>query len=189
MNPKNLTIALAVLATMSFYACTQKPQAPTTPTAPSIVLDPDTISVDSAIKYVANFGKNTNDSIPGEENLGKKKSNTRCIWFSIDRLDSLVKKIKKEKGDGIRFYLAAYNKKYDPKGLNTPPKDYWGHSTLIMVSTYLDKASGNHNDYYKGSPLANGSGGGIFTTTPENRGELCPPPVTCKSIGATLFDK
>jgi hypothetical protein len=175
MNPKNLTIALAVLATMSFYACTQK--------------HPQNFWFFSQKNFLQKFLKNTHDSIPGEENLGKKKSNTRCIWFSIDRLDSLVKKIKKEKGDGIRFYLAAYNKKYDPKGLITPPKDYWGHSTLIMVSTYLDKASGNHNDYYKGSPLANGSGGGIFTTTPENRGELCPPPVTCKSIGATLFDK
>ncbi|AYL96139.1 hypothetical protein [Mucilaginibacter celer] len=189
MNLKNLTIAAAVLATMSFYACTQKPQGAATTPAPSIVLDPDTISVDSAMKYVANFSRNTHDSIPGEGVLGKKRPNTRCIWFSIDRLDSLVKKIKAEKGDGIRFYMAAYDNHYNPKGLNTPPKDYWGHSTLIMVSTYLDQASGNHNDYYKGSPFSNGGSGGIFTTTPENRGELCPPPATCKSIGATLFDK
>lgn len=189
MNPKNLTIALAVLATMSFYACTQKPQSAATPPSPGIVLDPDTISVELAKQYVGNFAKNTRDSIPGETALDAKKPNSRCIWFSIDRLDSLVKKIKAEKGDGVRFYLAAYNKKYDPKGLHVPAKDYWGYSTLIMVSTYLDSVKGIHPDYYKGSPYANGVGGGIFTTTPENRGELCPPPATCKSIGATLFDK
>jgi hypothetical protein len=42
----------------------------------------------------------------------KKRPNTRSIWFSAERLQALLDKIKSEGGDGIRFYLATYDTSY-----------------------------------------------------------------------------
>ncbi|THU38341.1 hypothetical protein FAM09_16835 [Niastella caeni] len=113
---------------------------------------------------------------------------TRCVWFSIEQLDTLVQKIKHENGDGIRFYLAAYDKDSAIHNKSV----YRNHSTLVMVSTFDtvvirdSKREHKHWDYYGKS--ANGiDAGAILTTDPENRGELCPPPATCGEEGATLF--
>ena len=125
----------------------------------------------------------------------KKVPNTRAIWFSADRLQKLVNKIKNEGGDGIRFYLATYDTIYPAKfiGGHKPATDYWGHTTLVLVSTKdsTNKMSQKfHRDYYTNKLQgANGqpSKGFIVGGTPENRGELCPPPRDCNSLGATLI--
>ena len=141
----------------------------------------DTIDVETAKRLIKNFDPRT----------FKKPDvgffDTRCVWFSIEQLGGLIEKIKSENGDGVRFYLAAYDENSTP--YNFKP-DYRDHSTLIMVSTkdsviFINdpqKRDTLHVDYFY-----NHGKGVILTTTPENQGELCPPPNPCTSVGAKLF--
>ncbi|PAW93988.1 hypothetical protein CKK33_10970 [Mucilaginibacter sp. MD40] len=161
--------------------------------------DPDTLSYELAKQYVKNYAKHagTVDSFGVSQNDSKKKKapNTRAIWFSVDRLQKLVNKIKSEGGDGIRFYLATYDTIYPARfaGGHKPAPDYWGHNTLVLVSTKDSTNKMNqkyHRDYYTDKLLGNNgqpSKGFIVGAEPENRGELCPPPRDCNSVGATLI--
>jgi len=193
MKKKRDILAVAAIIVLFMNACTQRNGGSSGKTAERAAVDSDTISYLEAKKYVANYGPRAG-IVKRVSNVDNKVNvdtlpDTRCIWFSIDRLKALVDQIKKEKGDGIRFYLSTYDKVYvGEKHPHQPPKDYWGYNTLIMVSTqYLD---GNHVDYYGNSISANPRGPGfIVLADPENRGELCPPPANCKSIGATLLDE
>ncbi|MBD1393345.1 hypothetical protein [Mucilaginibacter glaciei] len=156
-----------------------------------INFDNDTLSYQRAKAYVKNYEKHagTVDSVVNGAigNKVVKKPDTRAIWFSADRLEALLAKIRKENGDGIRFYLATYDTVYkESLTAHIPPKKYWGYNTLVMVSTRDSLGGKFHQDYY-GPAKANGMGGGfIIGATPENRGEICPPPRDCNTIGATL---
>ncbi|HEY9194607.1 MAG TPA: hypothetical protein VIM77_00020, partial [Mucilaginibacter sp.] len=88
------------------------------------------------------------------------------------------------------FYYSTYDSTYKAsfKG-HIPARQYWGYNTLIMVST-KDSLKQFHQDYYYARPTGNPTGvaqGFIVNTVPENRGEQCPPPANCYSIGATLI--
>jgi hypothetical protein len=192
---KKITLISLAFATIGFSSCQQKQQADVSTN--KIGINIDTLSLQTALRYVKNYKKNagTVDSAFSDAQAVEKTykgSNTRCIWFSVDRLQALVDSIKKEKGDGIRFYLATYDKSYseDFKGGHKPEKQYWGYNTLVMVSTKPDSTTGTliHQDYYGKNSQAGQNGGQqgfIVGSTPENRGEQCPPPATCK--GATLL--
>jgi hypothetical protein len=196
MTIKITLLALAI-AGLGFSSCKQSPQAVTAPHPDAQIVD--TLTYETALRYVKNYESRagTVDSgLLGANGLGKiyHKPNTRCVWFSVGRLDSLVKKIKNEGGDGIRFYLASYDKNYDKDfvGGHKPDKQFWGFNTLVMVSTtrLLGDTNKYHWDYYKGKPAQGQTktdGGFIVGAPPENRGEQCPPPATCSSIGATLI--
>ena len=193
MKMKTTILSVAALVILFMNACTQRHGENSRGNAERAVIDSDTISYLEAKKYVANYGPRAGTvkrvSTDAKQLTVDSLPDTRCIWFSIDRLKALVDQIKKEKGDGIRFYLSTYDKAYiREKHPHDPPKEYWGYNTLIMVSTqYLN---GNHVDYYGTSPQqANNRLGFIIMADPENRGELCPPPANCKSIGATLLDE
>lgn len=162
-------------------------------TTEAISFGTDNLSYELAKKYVKNYEKHAGfvDSMFNEntpENGVKKLPDTRAIWFGIDRLEAMVKKIKAEGGDGVRFYLATYDNLYpkDFKEGYTPERNYWGYNTLVMVST-KDSIGKFHRDYYTNVKESKGF---ILTveSEPENRGELCPPPVDCRPIGATLID-
>jgi hypothetical protein len=179
---------LAMVAFGILVSCSQGNHADTIKTTDFGVLDSDTVSVEVAKAYVKNFGNHKqNDSTM--DIAGKRHPNTRCIWFSLKRLRTLIAKIDSGKGDGIRFYLATYDSTYKKGFPNTPPVYYWNHNTLLMVSTYKDKADTTiHRDFYNnGPPTGNGgtNHGIIIMANPENRGELCPPPNPC--TGATLL--
>ncbi|RFZ91025.1 hypothetical protein D0C36_18960 [Mucilaginibacter conchicola] len=161
--------------------------------------DPDSLTYELAKKYVKNYEKRAGyiDSVYSEANVGKVKKlpDTRAIWFSADRLLKLANKVKSEGGDGIRFYLAAYDSVYSDsfKGGHKPDRIYWNRNTLVMIST---KDSTNkvgqkfHQDYYTDKATANANAparGFIVGNPPENRGEICPPPRECKTVGATLI--
>jgi hypothetical protein len=186
MTIKVTLFALAI-ATLGFSACQQKQAIETAVTGrPNF----DTLSYQKALKYVANYKADSVESIGDDANAvqkPKKVPNTRAIWFSIERMDSLVSKIKREHGDGIRFYLATYDSTYkEVFGGNKPDKKYWGHTTLVMVSTKDSSVKEFHQDYFYKKNVKGPSQGVIVGTVPENRGEQCPPPSTCKSIGALL---
>lgn len=179
-----LALAIAILS-----ACEAKKSNET------VSIGPDTLSYATAKKYVKNYEKHAGfvDSIFKENdsltNGIKKLPDTRAIWFGIDRLEAMVKKIKEEGGDGVRFYLATYDDKY-PKDLKNgykPDIKYWGYNTLIMVST-KDSINKYHRDYYSNKTGSKGFILGV-TTDPENRGEMCPPPANCTEIGATLIEE
>lgn len=104
-------------------------------------------------------------------------NDTRCIWFSLDQLESFVQRTRAEGGDGVRFYLAAYS--LDSISDFKILEDYRDHTTLVLVSTkpYGEK---KHVDYYKD--------GSLLSAIPENQGELCPPPSNCIEEGATLLE-
>ncbi|AEV97434.1 hypothetical protein Niako_1055 [Niastella koreensis GR20-10] len=113
---------------------------------------------------------------------------SRTVWFSRDQLSDLINRIKDENGDGIRFYFAAYDS-VEEHGFHCKP-NYLDQSTLVMVSTFDTvvvrdgKKDTLHWDYYYNRI---GRQGGIITATPENQGELCPPPANCYADGATLL--
>jgi hypothetical protein len=189
------TLLYVAAALFAFSAC-QNQHADQAPLKASI-FNYDSLSYEMAKNYVKNYEKHAGDidstyTVNGVAKV-KKKTNTRCIWFSADRLQQLLDKIKSEDGDGVRFYLATYDSAY-PKVIGglTPPQNYWSRNTLVMVST---KDSTNqvgthyHRDYYTSpKPKVNKPATGfILGGTPENRGEICPPPKNCNSTGATLI--
>ena len=115
---------------------------------------------------------------------------TRAIWFELERMEALVAQIRKEGGDGIRFYLATYDDSYpeDAQGGHVPQRAYWGYNTLLMVSTKDSiTAEGRtvHRDYFSESNV-NGYGF-MLRAEAENRGKICPPPLNCYDEGALLL--
>jgi len=165
-------IFIPLLSILLAGAC--KPAAGDHDNANAAIILKGTVPVKDAKRLVKNF----------EPRIFRKKdifgfNDTRCVWFGIDQLDSLVQKVKSEKGDGIRFYLAVYDRDSAFHNNNL----FRDHITLVMVSTARD-ARGKHVDYY--NEIANGKGA-IITATPENQGELCPPPTNCSGDGATLL--
>ncbi|WP_158989095.1 hypothetical protein [Mucilaginibacter sp. L196] len=190
------TLIYLGLAVFGFSSCQQNQHADLTTKVTS--LDSDTVSVTVAKQYVNNYAKHAGfvDSTYTDVQLSKVKKlpNSRTIWFGIDRLQAMVNKIKAEGGDGVRFYLATYDTVYTPnsKHNHIPERKYWGHTTLVMVST--KDSLKFHRDYYSNSidPSSNSksdSKGFILGvgSAPENRGEMCPPPSNCATIGATLI--
>lgn len=164
---------------------------------------PDSVKVPYLIAkhYVNNYAPHAGyvDPIAGEKGSSTGiKNNTRCIWFSKERLTAMLEQLEKEKGDGIRFYLMTYDAKYSEKnriGSYPPPQpDYWGYNSLLMVSTRDSVANGQsyHRDYYTDQNIVMGSKnsknpGFIVGMEPENRGDLCPPPSDCFQQGALLL--
>jgi hypothetical protein len=140
------------------------------------------ISDSTARRLVKNFG--------GRAHIFKRggiiRPDTRSVWFSKEQLKDLIDRVDSEKGDGIRFYLAAYDatKKPDTKKIKDIYMDY---TTLIMVSTRFDSLNKIHLDYYNDVKNPSGKKGAIIMSAPENQGELCPPPATCAASGATLL--
>lgn len=179
MTLKTTLIGLAIMAGM-ITACQHKP----VDTAQEKISTPsdDSLSIQVAKEYVANYAKRAGTVISD----GKEVPDTRAVWFDIERLKSLIKKIETEGGDGIRFYFATYDSSYNAKSnTHVPIKEYWNHNTLIMVST--KDSLGYHRDYYNDKINSKAANGMILSTTPENRGEMCPPPANCQDIGATLI--
>lgn len=158
----------------------------------------DTVAVDIAKEYVKNYAAHAGvvvDSTKSDTLGGVKKPDTRSIWFSEERLCKMLAQIKKNKGDGIRFYLITYKNHYGPedhvKYHPIPPREYWGYNSLIMVSTKDSVAPDGkkyHRDYFRSSRKDGDKDGMIMNVPPENRGELCPPPSDCFSIGALLLN-
>ncbi|MBB5637938.1 hypothetical protein HDF26_000731 [Pedobacter cryoconitis] len=199
-------ILFSALVALSVTACKQKETAAVETTSKGVTI-PDSVLVDvtTAREYVKNYASHAGYVDQTEEEIRArvpKKPDTRCVWFSKDRLKQMLNQLEKEDGDGVRFYMITYNNKYDTtttdKKRPAPPKKYWGYNTLLMVSTRpVDTKEGIlHFDYYKdivkqessASKTVNKDNPGfIVTFVPENRGELCPPPSNCVSIGATLL--
>lgn len=99
------------------------------------------------------------------------KKNTKCIWFSLSRIDSIYTYLHREKNagistDGIRIYFATYPKESEPG----KPHVHGFRNTIVIVSTKKDSTNGKkyHKDYF--TKLKNG-----FPFVPENKGELTPP--------------
>lgn len=187
------TTLFILITVLAISACQNKEQK-----VESFADANDTVSYELAKKYVQNYERHAGfvDSLYSDS-LGKlqaaKLPDTRTIWFGIDRLESLVKKIKAEGGDGIRFYLATYDMYYpkDFKKGHVPPKDYWGYNTLLMVST-KDSLNQYHRDYYSDTRIGGKQSKGIILglgSETENRGEICPPPSDCHEIGALLIEE
>jgi len=164
---------------------------------------PDSVKVPFTIAkhYVNNYAPHAGfvDPVAGEKGASGVKDNTRCIWFSKERLSAMLQQLEKEKGDGVRFYLMTYDDKYNTKdrvGSYPPPEpDYWGYNSLLMVSTRDSVANGQtyHRDYYTDQNMLTGAKGKnkpgfIVGMVPENRGELCPPPSDCFKQGALLLE-
>jgi len=209
---RKLTYFLAA-STLFAIAChnnkTVDPRDSTkTPESPTELRDSAVLDYETAKRYVKNYEAHAGfvDTTSGhgpQDDYKEKRPDTRCIWFSAARLEKMLAELKKEKGDGIRFYLATYNKKYDDKwdddahGIK-PPRDHWGYNTLIMVPT-KDSIAGNdhmHRDYFYSSSVIAASNKKTVSTAYaatasqlQNRGELCPPPKGCKSLGALLLEK
>jgi hypothetical protein len=191
-------LLLLAAAALTFSAC-QNQHADLAPAPkPTLTFNYDSLSYEKAKNYVTNYEKHAGkvDSTYAEKgvNVTKKKDNTRSIWFSAERLQALLDKIKSEKGDGIRFYLATYDTVYNDKVIGgiIPPRKYWGYNTLVMVSTKDSTNKANekfHRDYFTSTPPKSDKPtlGFIVGGPPENRGELCPPPIKCNATGALLI--
>jgi hypothetical protein len=159
----------------------------------------NTVDTATAKRMVSNFTPRSG-KVQADDANKRDNPDTRCVWFSKEQLQALINKVDTlEGGDGIRFYFAAYDKKLT-KGSEHIKKEYWDHSTLLMVSTQANKkdtSDKRHYDYYLNTrKLLNGKyvpdakhSGAIITAIPENQGELCPPPAKCNTEGATLLEQ
>ena len=176
-------IFFSLLAIIFFNAC--KPEDSNSKKTGTNTIVGDTISHDEAKRLVTNFDSHVYNPPRPTGCLGCDFKDTRCIWFHKDSLIKILNEITDQKGDGIRFYFAAY----DTTGEHGCDHEHLDHSTLVLVSTYdtlinpgKKDSVHKHFDYY-GSKRP----GVSLTTTPENRGEICPPPSNCYDEGATLL--
>jgi hypothetical protein len=195
---------LFIFAVLFLMACQPKSDTSKSSTADTIaVVIPDSVKVPYVIAkhYVTNYAAHAGfvDPNTGEKGASTVKNNTRCIWFSKERLTQMLQQLEKEDGDGVRFYLMTYDDQYNTKdriGSYPPPEpDYWGYNSLLMVSTRDSVANGQtyHRDYYTDQNMLTGAQrknkpGFIVGMVPENRGELCPPPSDCFRHGALLLE-
>jgi hypothetical protein len=150
------------------------------------------VDTNTAKRWVARFN-------PRSHKFKGQLTDTRCVWFNKLQLKALLNRVDSIKdGDGIRFYLAAYDS-IPVKGFNYFKPEYANYSTIVMVTTRAGTGllAGKHMDYYKdetkllnGKPVINANRSGIImTASPENQGELCPPPAKCDTQGAMLLQK
>src|ERR1700754_3675565 len=107
MKKRSCILGVAALVILFMNACSEKhgPKGG----GESAIPDSDLLSYKTAKRYVQNYAphagivKNlTSDTLP----------DTRCIWFSAQRLRALADQVEKEHGDGVRFYLSTYDKQY-----------------------------------------------------------------------------
>lgn len=183
------TLLLMAFAGFALTACQPKQaSSPTAAVSATETPDSNEISLADAKKYVAQYGMHAGKVDTIVEGKPVELENTRAVFFDTTRIIKLLAKLRKEKGDGIRFYLARYDAKVGQNSTFDPK--YAGYNTLVLVSTKdsVNKQGQHfHRDSYT-SKTANGPGGGfIVGAGPENRGEMCPPPRDCPSIGATLI--
>lgn len=210
---KNKFTYFLTAAALLASACQQRASEP----VKQVGSIPDSVLVpyELANKYVTNYaphagyvggliGKDSDSLAIGHKPSIIRRPDTRCVWFSRDRLAQMLAKLDAEKGDGVRIYMMTYNTFYNPvereKYKPLPPVEHWGYNSLLVVSTkdsavaVPEKDSIHyHQDYYKymnvgtKKNIATNKPGFIVTFVPENRGEMCPPPSDCFSIGATLL--
>lgn len=193
--PKPLLLT-AIVAVSAFFSCNQHATSISNSKQRDSVSIPNDTLPDSIKlnKQVAQLYVN-NYTVAGIQlQAGADKPNSRCFWISLKRLNGLVAKLNREKADGIRLYFAAYNKMYSLSDKSAPAQKYWGHNTIVIVST-KDSTVGKpgkdttyHADYYTDivSPVVNEQKN-PGQTLPENRGEICPPPSNCYTQGAYLL--
>jgi len=175
-------ICISLLAFAFVCACKPSPREPVKDNNDNgeVVLK-DTLSPDAAKRLVKNFSGRVFQRKQGALLM----SDTRCVWFSSKQLEALLARVRNEGGNGVRFYMATYDK----EALNDVKcrEKYRDYSTLVMVSTrdsISPKGDTLHFDYFNKSGKLKGA---ILTATPENQGELCPPPSNCTPEGALLL--
>ncbi|MEO7212576.1 hypothetical protein [Mucilaginibacter sp.] len=182
------TLMLLAFAGFGLASCQTKTAEPAETADKLTAVDPtDLLSLDTAKRYVANYRAGTVDSIQAD---GKHVPlpNSRAIWFSKAKLEAMLESMRGEKGDGVRFYFAAYDPKLGVPTGNSPDPKYAGYNTLIMVSTVNKDTLGQKGLHWDSYTKPGVKGGIIMVGAgPENRGEMCPPPSNCPAIGATLI--
>ncbi|OOQ59965.1 hypothetical protein [Mucilaginibacter pedocola] len=187
------TLLLLAIAGFGLASCDTKTATPPAAEVSSAETpDSNVISLAAAKKYVAQYKQHagTVDSITPERKIIQVE-NTRAIWLDSARLIKMLGTLRKEKGDGVRVYLATYDIKVEENANGTFDKKYAGYNTLVLVSTKDSVNKKNqhfHRDYYSDKTANGPATGFIVGNPPTNRGEMCPPPRDCPSIGATLIE-
>jgi hypothetical protein len=183
------TLILLALAGIGLASCQPKTAAPTEPAPGTGAIDTTgALDVATATKYVGNYKPRAGevDSIQSD-GTHVKLPNTRSVWFSKEKLQAMLNALDKEKdGDGVRFYFAAYNPRLGMAAKDSARR-YDGYNTLVMVSTIKKDTLGQKGLHWDSYIPLNGKPTGIIGAGPENRGEICPPPSNCPSVGATLI--
>jgi len=195
MTIQKTKLLAAIVVTGLMYACKGPDQKVTGVTIPDTgILNPDTLSKETALQYVKNYAPRAGTvALPpvGPGKVAALLPDSRCVYYSTKKLRALVNLIESEGGRGVRFYFGSYDAKYDTTKHNpkAPKKQYWGYNTVFMVSTKDSTASDGttlHVDYFSDRKVG-GKRGIVVLTDPENRGEICPPPSNCYTIGAHLL--
>jgi hypothetical protein len=65
------------------------------------------------------------------------KGDTTSGWYSLAQFEELVREMYYQNADGLRVYFAAYDDK-DP--------NYANQLTVVFVPTFLNTATGEHQD-------------------------------------------
>lgn len=187
---KNLLLVLFVICAL--FSCKQNPTVATvsaldTTRSPG----PDSIPLKLAKAMVGNYGVHVGNLQNSTGTVISNESNTSTIWLDLKKLNALVKKLNDEqkagrKTDGVRIYFATYgdNVADDAVYRIGLQKDYSYRNSVVLISTRDSMLKGDtshyHWDYFTNNKAA------TFFTGPANKGELCPPPTKCCTIGAEL---
>ena len=140
----------------------------------------------SAKRLVKNYEPCSHHPILDSTSKCKSNFDARFVWFHKDQLKALLKSVDSIGGDGIRFYLAAYDTK-----INEVPVDpqYLGYTTLVMVATKAGPPVDGKPTHIDDLGNNNQNRKSLFVILPpENQGELCPPPDKCDNSQAKLLD-
>lgn len=188
------TLLPVLLVLCVFLSCKEK-SAPATATVSTDDADttnkigPDAIPYELAKRMVQYYEPHVG-TLQRPDGTASTDGNTRSVWFDLDKLDKFVDMLKKEraangKTDGVRVYFGTYGDNAKEPAPYALDDSYSFRNTLVFVSTKDSLVKENnaevhyHQDYFKNEKA--------FTfTEPANKGELCPPPVKCCQIGATL---
>lgn len=175
MNLRKLQPAMVTILFIS-AACSGNVGEDALTSVSPITPDSVIVPVETAKQLVANYAPHAGYVVNAQ---GDTSSNTRALWFSAEQLEALLDRIRTDGGDGIRFYLATYNDHYPDSGeAYIPPRDQWGHHTLLMVPT-REAADTNgmifHQDYYADYAYGQESIELRITAPIENDAAMCPP--------------
>src|ERR1700760_2390498 len=98
---------------LAISACTSSIKTSDDASAANAPMLKGEIPVTTAKRLIAQFSPRAYKVPQGKDKHGRDSTSrdSRTVWFSREQLEALMKNVRDENCDGVRFYFAAYDKK------------------------------------------------------------------------------